>query len=151
MHRKTIGFAIAAVALVVGCKSLPTLQEQFNTSCAIVNADLKTLGTAPQLTVEQQTTIMQKVLPANQTICTAGAGLSVANLRTFHDSLLPVAVGIVQATPSLPDQTLVLLALNTFGPLVQQMIDTIISGVAPASAPAAASAPLAASALVASK
>jgi hypothetical protein len=70
--------------------------------------------------------------------------LNVTNLKAFHDSLLPVAIGIVQATPAIPDQPMVLLALQLFGPVVQGLVDQAITTVAPvASAPVAASTPLA--------
>lgn len=139
----TAGVALSAL-FFAGCKSLPTLQEQFATACTIVNGDLQTIGTSPLVSVDNQNRIMKEVLPANKTICAAGVGLNVTSLKAFHDSLLPVAVGIVQATPTLPDQTLILLALNTFGPLIQAQIDMLIMTVAPAtaSAPPAASAPL---------
>jgi hypothetical protein len=45
----------------------------------------------------------------------------------------------VNGNPLIPNQTVILLALNTFGPIVQQMIDQLIMAVAPASAPVAAS------------
>jgi hypothetical protein len=137
-------FAIAALAIgaaisFAGCKSLPTLQEQFTTACGIVNGDLQTIGTSPLVSPTDQAKIMNVVLPANKTICAAGGGLNVTNLKEFHDSLLPVAVGIVRSTPTLPDQTLILLALNTFGPLVQAQIDMILNAAIPASAPVPAS------------
>ena len=144
MKKMLLIAAGVALSALVGCKSLPTLQEQFTMACGVVNGDLQTIGTSPLVSADNQDKIMKQVLPANKTICAAGAGLNVTNLRAFHDSLLPVAVGIVQATPTLPDQTLILLALNTFGPLVQAQIDMLLTAVTPsaASAPAAASAPL---------
>lgn len=137
--------ALTAAVAFTACKSLPTLQEQFTTACGIVNGDLQTIGTSPLVSVDNQTKIMTIVLPANKTICAPGGGLNVTNLKAFHDSLLPVAVGIVQSTPTLPDQTLILLALNTFGPLLQAQIDMLLTAVTPAPAPAAASAPVPAS------
>lgn len=139
MLRIAAGLALAACfALFAGC-SLPSLQQQFATYCGIVNTDLETLGSAPQLTADQQATIMQKVLPANEKICAAGVKVNVSDLKSFHDSLLPVVIAIVQATPALPNQTLILLGLQTFGPLVQMQVDQLITVVAPpASAPPAA-------------
>lgn len=142
MLRIAAGLALSVCfGVLVACGSLPTLQKQFATGCTAANADLKTLSTAPQLNADQQASIA-KVLAANQEICAAGVQLNVTSLKAFHDSLLPVAIGIVQATPKLPDQTLILIALQTFGLLVQQQIDALITTVAPAaSAPVAASAP----------
>lgn len=131
------GIVLSALA-IVGCKSLPTVQEQFTQACTIVNGDLQVIGTSPLVSAADQQTIMEKVLPANKAICAAGGGLNVTNLKAFHDSLLPVAVGIVQSTPTLPDQTLILLALNTFGPLVQAQIDMLLTAGAPAAASASA-------------
>jgi hypothetical protein len=139
----------ASIALFAGCANapaLPSLQQQFVQMCPVVNADLAVLAASPSLTVAQQDTLKTQIIPANQLICSSGAALNMANLRAFHDSLLPVAIGIVQATPAIPDQPLVLLALQLFGPVVQGLIDqaiTTASGpvVPAASAPVAASAP----------
>ncbi len=139
---------VASVALVAGCKSLPTLQEQFTQACPIVNADLKIIAASPLLTPAQQQLLSgvpgdaakPGIIASNEAICTAGAQLNVTDLRTIHDSLLPMAITIVQAVPALPQQQVVLLALQTFGPLVQGMIDQLITAT---TAPVAASTPLA--------
>jgi hypothetical protein len=120
-----------------------------------VNGDLAILGASPLLNASQQDVINKTVLPANQAICKAGGQLDVASLRAFHDSLLPAAITIVQAVPSLPNQPAILLGLSTFGPMVQALIDQLItastavaaSSASAASAPAAASTPLAGAAL----
>lgn len=148
--------ALAAVCvLFAGCTAapaLPSLQQQFVQMCPVVNADLAVLAASPSLTVAQQDTLKTQIIPANQLICSSGAALNVTNLKAFHDSLLPVAIGIVQATPAIPNQPLVLLALQLFGPVVQGLIDQAITtasgSVTPATAaPAAASTPLAGSPL----
>lgn len=144
----TICCGLALALGVAACNSLPTLQQQFTTACGVVNGDLQVIGTSPPVSPDNQVKIMTQVLPANKAICAAGIGVNVTSLRAFHDSLLPVAVGIVQATPTLPDQTMILLALNTFGPLVQAQIDMLLTAIAPtapAVIPAPASAPVAAS------
>lgn len=142
--------ALAAVCVAfAGCANapaLPSLQQQFVQMCPVVNADLAVLAASPSLTIAQQTTLKTQIIPANELICSSGAALNVTNLKAFHDSLLPVAIGIVQATPAIPNQPLVLLALQLFGPVVQGLVDQAITTAAPvASAPAAASAPVAAS------
>jgi hypothetical protein len=151
------GFALAACfALFAGCASngsapaLPTPQQLFSQACPIVNADLAILAQSPLLTSAQQDVLTKTIIPANQGICSAGVQISVANLKAFHDSLLPAAIAIVQAVPAIPNQPVILLALQTFGPLVQQMIDGVIVAVAPAASAPAASAPVAASATSAS-
>jgi hypothetical protein len=146
MKRMLLAAGFAALVAFAGCKSLPTVQEQFNTACPIVTADLKTLSTSPLLPADQQAA-MAKAATANADLCTAGAALNVTNLKAFHDSLLPAAIAIVQGNPLIPDQTVVLLALNTFGPMVQQIIDQLITtATSPSAASAAsASAPVAAS------
>jgi hypothetical protein len=145
----TAGIALSAL-IFAGCHSLPTVQKQFQTQCSIVNGDLQTIGTSPLLNAAQQAKVMNVILPANQAICKAGAQLNVADLKAFHDSLLPAVVTIVSGIPdaAFPEKTAVLLALNTFGPMVQAMVDQLITAVAtpasgasaavPASAPAAA-------------
>ncbi|MDN8081142.1 hypothetical protein QZN30_17405 [Burkholderia multivorans] len=129
---------IASVA-IVACNSLPTVQQQFQTGCTIVNGDLAILATSPLLNADQQATISKTILPANQAICKAGASLNVTDLKAFHDSLLPAAIAIVQAVPALPNQPTILLGLQTFGPMVQALIDQILT----TTAPTAASTPLA--------
>ncbi len=130
---------IVASLAIVACNSLPTVQQQFQTGCTIVNGDLDILATSPFLNADQQATISKMILPANQAICKSGAQLNVADLKAFHDTLLPAAITIVQAVPALPQQQAVLLGLQTFGPMVQALIDQILS----TATPAAASTPLA--------
>jgi hypothetical protein len=153
MLRIAAGVALSACFVIfAACKSLPTIQQQFEAACPIVTADLTTLSTSPLVGAADQANLA-KAAKANANICAGGAALNVTNLKAFHDSLLPVSIAIVQGNPLIPDQTVILLALNTFGPIVQQMIDQIIvaaagataSSASAASAPAAASTPVAAS------
>lgn len=130
---KKLAVVLAGVVAFAGCKSLPTLQEQFTQACPIVTADLKTLSTSPLIGSADQVALA-KAADANKAICAAGGQLNVTALKAFHDSLLPAAVAVVNGNPLIPNQTLVLLALNTFGPIVQQMIDQVITAVAPAPA-----------------
>lgn len=139
---------IALLAIFAGCANapaLPSLQQQFVQMCPVVNADLAVLAASPSLSVAQQTTLKTQIIPANELICSSGAALNVTNLKAFHDSLLPVAIGIVQATPAIPNQPLVLLALQLFGPVVQGLVDQAITTAATAASAPAASAPVAAS------
>ncbi|MCA7953830.1 hypothetical protein LGM43_26535 [Burkholderia seminalis] len=139
---------IVASLAIVACNSLPTVQQQFQTGCTIVNGDLAILATSPLLNADQRETISgvpgdaskPGILPVNQAICKGGAQLNVADLKAFHDSLLPAAITIVQAVPALPQQKTMLLGLQTFGPMVQALIDQILTTAPPA---AAASTPLA--------
>lgn len=126
---KRILLCCAAAIALAACNSLPTVQQQFATGCTIVNGDLVVLGASPLLSPAQQDTINKTVLPANQAICKAGAQLNVADLKAFHDSLLPAVVTIVQSVPALPDQQAILLGLATFGPMVQALIDQLLVGV----------------------
>lgn len=135
MLRIAAGLALAACFVVfAGCNSLPTVQQQFQTGCAIVNGDLSIIATSPLLSPAQQEQITKTILPANQALCKAGATLNVSDLKAFHDSLLPAAIAIVQGVPALPDQQAVLLGLQTFGPMVQALIDQVITAAAPAPA-----------------
>lgn len=139
------GLAMSAL-FFAGCNSLPSVQQQFQTGCTIVNGDLAIIGQSPLLTADQQAMINKTVLPANKAICQAGAQLNVADLKGLHDTLLPTAIDIVKAVPALPNQQAILLGLQTFGPMVQALIDQIVTAATPAagaSAPVAASTPLA--------
>lgn len=132
--RMLLAAGFAAFAFLAGCAngpSLPSLQQQFVQMCPVVNGDLAVLAASPSLTVAQQDSIKQ-VLAANQLICSSGAQINVTSLRAFHDSLLPVAVAVVQATPAIPNQPLVLLALQLFGPIIQGLVDQAITAGAPA-------------------
>jgi hypothetical protein len=154
MKKLCLAAVIVAAAAFSACTSLPTVQQQFQTGCTIVNGDLAILGQSTLLNADQQAVINKTVLPANQAICKAGGQIDVASLKAFHDSLLPAAITIVQAVPTLPNQPAILLGLSTFGPMVQALIDQLIaattaaaSSAAEASAPVAASTPLAGAAL----
>lgn len=129
--KKLIALALFAALAVVGCSSLPTAQQQFTQACTVVNADLKILGTSPAITPAQQSQIMNDILPKNEQICAVGAKLDVTSLKTFHDSLLPIAIDIVQSAPAIPNQPLVLLSLQLFGPLVQSQIDMLLNAATP--------------------
>lgn len=140
MKRMLLAAGIAACLAFAGCANapaLPSLQQQFVQMCPVVNADLAVLAASPTLTVNQQDSIKQ-VLVANQLICSTGAQLNVTSLRAFHDSLLPVSIAVVQATPAIPNQPLVLLGLQLFGPVVQGLIDQVLPVAAPVAAPPAA-------------
>lgn len=143
MKKILAAFAAAVVALALGaCSSLPTFQQQFETACPIVTADLTTLSTST-LIGSADKTALSTAAAANKSFCAAGGKLNVTDLKAFHDSLLPVAIAVVNGNPLIPNQTAILLVLNTFGPIVQQMVDQIIVAAAPAvpaSAPVAASA-----------
>lgn len=145
MKRTLTRFAVlaslVAVSMLSACSGLPTAQERFQTACTIVNGDLAIIGASPLLNADQQKIINEQVLPANKAICAAGGQLNVASLKQFHDSLLPAAVTIVQAVPAIPNQTAVLMGLQTFGPMLQVIIDQLITTAA--KAPDGASSPLA--------
>jgi hypothetical protein len=77
----------------------PDRPEAIQTCCTIVNGDLAIRSQSPLLNASQQDVIKKTVLPANQSICKAGAQLNVTDLRAFHDSLLPAAIAIVSRVP----------------------------------------------------
>ena len=147
--------ALAALTLGLSACSIfksPTVQQQVAAQCVIINGDAAIIGASPLLNADQQKFVNEKFLPANKAVCAGVATLNVnaADLKTLHDSLLPAVVTLVQGLPAFPNQTAILLGLNTFGPLLQLEVDQIIMATqktAPASSPAPASAPLAASAL----
>lgn len=147
-----IAFMLLAAVAMAACGSAPKLlsaQQVFEQACPIVNADLAIVASSTLLSAPQRDLLTTQIIPQNQAICAAGHQLNLTDLKTFHDSLLPAAVLIVQANPEIPNQPAVLLGLQTFGPLVQGLIDQfgaqITGAVTPASTPAAS--PLAASAI----
>lgn len=136
-------FAALALAFGLGaCQSAPTYQQAFQAGCTVVNGDLDAVIQSTFVNDEQKKTLGD-LLTANKAVCSAGGQLNLTSLKAVHDSLLPMAITIVEAIPALPQQQAVLLGLRTFGPLVQMQIDMLITAVTPASAPAAASTPLA--------
>jgi hypothetical protein len=138
-------FAAAVVALALGaCSSsqLTTTQQLFASDCSVVNADLLALSTSTLLTADQQGKITD-LLTANKAVCSAVASADVTTLKNINDSLLPAAIIVVSAVPAIPNQPAILLALNTIGPLVQQLVDHAIT--ASTATSTAASAPVAAS------
>lgn len=155
LYNVVIGGLIACAALALGAcslfqgQSLPNLQAQIASQCVIVNGDLAVIASSPLVSASDQALIANKILPANKAVCAGVATLNVNadDLKTLHDSLLPAAIAIVQGLPNFPNQTAILLGLNTFGPLVQQEVDQLITAIAAKNAAAAASSPLAASAI----
>lgn len=137
------GLALSACfVMFAGCKSLPTVQEQFNTFCPIVTADLQTAATSPLLNAAQQK-VAQDAHDLNAKICSAGASLNVQDAKDLANTALPAVVTIISAIPAFPQQTAVVPALQTFGPLALQMVEQIVSTAQGASTPVAASAPAA--------
>lgn len=136
------GVALSAL-LVVGCSSLPTLQEQFNTLCPIVTADLQTVSTSSLLNADQQK-VAVKAHDLNAKVCSAGASLNVADVKDLANTLLPAVVTIISAVPDTPafPSTTIALALNTFGPLALQFVEQTVSTMQ-GSAASAASVPAA--------
>ncbi|MBN3811718.1 hypothetical protein [Paraburkholderia sp. Ac-20347] len=146
MKKILAAFAAGVVALALGaCSStqLTTAQQLFTSDCAVVNADLQALTTSTLLTADQQSKVAD-LLTANKAVCSAVASADVSTLKSIHDSLLPAAILVVSAVPAIPNQPAILLALNTIGPIVQQLIDQAITA-STASGDSAASAPVAAS------
>lgn len=141
MLRTAAGVGLFACFVVfAGCKSLPTAQEQFNTLCPIVTNDLQVVSTSPLLNANQQA-IAQKAHDLNAKVCAAGASLNVQDAKDLANTLLPAVASIVAAVPDTPafPSTTIALALNTFGPLVLQLVEQAVATVQGASAPVAAS------------
>jgi hypothetical protein len=129
---------VASIALGACASSqLTTAQKLFASDCSVVNADLQALTTSTLLTADQQSKVSD-LLTANKAVCSAVASADVSTLKSIHDSLLPAAIIVVSAVPAIPNQPAILLALNTIGPIVQQLVDQAITA-STASAPVAAS------------
>jgi len=141
MKKIIAAFAAGLVALALGaCASsqLTTAQQLFASDCSVVNADLQALTTSTLLNADQQGKVSD-LLTANKAVCSAVASANVTTLKSIHDSLLPAAIIVVSAVPAIPNQPAILLALNTIGPIVQQLVDQAITASTSASAPVAAS------------
>ncbi|SDR37837.1 hypothetical protein SAMN05443245_5272 [Paraburkholderia fungorum] len=146
MKKIIAAFAAGIVALALGACStsqLSTAQQLFASDCSVVNADLQALSTSTLLNADQQGKITQ-LLTANKAVCSAVASADVSTLKNINDSLLPAAIIVVSAVPAIPNQPAILLALNTIGPVLQQLVDQAITA-STASSATAASAPVAAS------
>src|SRR5579859_6999684 len=110
MKRMLLAAGIAACLAFAACKNLPTVQEQFNTFCPIVTADLQTVSTSPLLTVDQQK-VAVKAHDLNVKICAAGASLNVTDVKDLANTALPAVVTIISAipdTPAFPSTTIAL-------------------------------------------
>lgn len=146
MKSKMLLLAAGLVALIAfaGCSSLPTVQEQFNTLCPTVTADLQIVATTPLLTADQQK-VAQVAHDMNVKVCAAGATVNVADLKDLANTALPAVATIIAAIPPTPQfpSTMIALGINTFGPILLQLAEQIAAPLttAPAAAPAAASAP----------
>jgi hypothetical protein len=141
MKKIIAAFAASVVALALGaCASsqLTTAQQLFASDCSVVNADLSALSTSTLLTADQQGKI-SALLTANKAVCSAVASADVTTLKNINDSLLPAAIIVVSAVPAIPNQPAILLALNTIGPVLEQLVDQAIAASTAASAPVAAS------------
>jgi hypothetical protein len=144
--------AVAAVGLMISvafsaCQSFSAVQPEFNVTCNAITADFKTLSTSPLFNAADQATFA-KAATANGNICSASGQLNVANLQDLQNTILPSVTALIQGNPLIPDQTAILLALNTFGPMIQGLVDQAIATAAAAksaSSPTPASAPAAAS------
>ena len=135
----------ALVAVFAGCANLPTAQQQLNALCPTVTADLQTISISPLINPVGQA-IAKQAHDVNVVICSAGSSIDVSSAKQLANTLLPQLVVILNAippTPAFPSQAIAL-GLGTFGPLVLQLAEQIISTV-PASGAVAASAPVAAS------
>ncbi|WP_321905102.1 hypothetical protein [Paraburkholderia tropica] len=144
MKKILAALAAGVVALSLGaCSStqLSTAQQLFTSDCSVVNADLQALTTSTLLTSDQQSKVSD-LLTANKAVCSSVASADVSTLKSIHDSLLPAAILVVSAVPAIPNQPAILLALNTIGPIIQQLVDQAITA---STAATAASAPVAAS------
>lgn len=139
-HR--LSFAVAFLACLLGAFALfgcaspgqPNLaqaQQVVSSFCPTVNTDLSVLSTSPAVPAPLQGQFKQ-MLAINQGICAAGTGITATDLQTLNTQVVQAAIAILLANPELPNQPVILLALQLGQPLVTQAIAKM-----QASAPAA--------------
>jgi hypothetical protein len=153
MKRMLLAAGIAASIAFAGCAgvavkpvSIPIippaqLASQF---CPIVKADLAILSTSPLLSQAQKDKL-NSVSPINDAVCAGAATVDLTDLQKFNDTLFPAVTAIVAAVPAIPNQPMILLALQLAQPVLSQVVADAIaaSKASAATAPAAASTPLA--------
>lgn len=122
-----------AVALF-GCAStgpnLAQAQQVVSSFCPTVNTDLQVLSTSPTVPAPLQAQF-KTMLTINQGICAAGSGITATDLQTLNTQVVQAAIGILLANPAIPNQPVILLALQLGQPLVTQAI-TQLQAQAPA-------------------
>lgn len=136
MKKLVLFVCFAAAALLLGaCATapgikVPTPQQLVTDICPIVNADLGILSKSPLLTSAQQSTLTNTIIPGNAAVCAAGGAINVTDLQAFNATVFPALVGLVAAIPAIPNQPVILLALELAGPLVTQIVNDAVTATA---------------------
>jgi len=130
-HR--FSFAVTFLACLLGafalfgCASpgtqtnLAQVQQVVSSFCPMVNTDLQVLSTSPTVPAPLQEKF-KTMLTINQGVCAAGTGITATDLQTLNTQVVQVAIGILLANPAIPNQPVILLALQLGQPLVTQAI-----------------------------
>jgi hypothetical protein len=134
MHRIFLILASLVVIALSACAapggSAPTaaqVQQVVTTFCPTVNADLQVLSTSPAVSPQLQAQF-KTMLSVNQQICSAGTGVTIADLQTLNTQVVQAAIAVLLLNPEIPNQPAILLALQLGAPLVQQAITQLQAG-----------------------
>lgn len=125
----TILFCVLGAFALFGCSSTGQLQpqnlaqvQQIVTSlCPTVNTDLQVLSTSPTVPAPLQAQF-KTMLTVNQGICSLGAGVKATDLQTLNTQVVQAAITVLLDNPEIPNQPVILLALQLGQPLVTQAI-----------------------------
>lgn len=128
-HR--FSFAVVFLACMIGVLALfgcastgPNLaqaQQVVTSFCPTINTDLQVLSTSPTVPAPLQAQFKQ-MLTINQGICAAGTGITATDLQTLNTQVVQAAITVLLANPAIPNQPVILLALQLGQPLVTQAI-----------------------------
>lgn len=151
MKRFLIAFFVSLIVILPACSTtgaqpnLAQVQQVVTSFCPTVNTDLSVLSTSPTVPAPLQARF-KTMLTINQGICAAGSGITASDLTTLNTQVVQAAIEILLANPAIPNQPVILLALQLGQPLVTQAIAqlqatppaaTLPAPAVPASAPAA--------------
>ncbi len=134
----------ASMLLLAACGTVPkqTPAQVAANVCPLLTAELDTLSTAGLFTGGAADTLNQKVGPAVDAVCQAGATVTQVNVQTISSAAAPLLIGIVKASSLPADQkTTAILAIGTVKGLIDTAFPPAVATTPANPAAAAASAP----------
>ena len=122
--------ALAACTTTAPQPNLAQVRQVVTSFCPTVNADLSVLSTSPTVPSPLQAQF-KTMLTINQGICSAGTSITATDLQTLNTQVVQAAITILLANPAIPNQPVILLALQLGQPLVTQAIAQLQAAAAP--------------------
>ncbi|NDV77328.1 hypothetical protein [Burkholderia cenocepacia] len=113
---------VASVALLSACSSfsVQTPAQVAGKVCPLLQAEIGTLSQAGVFTGGAAVTLNEKIAPAVDAACAAGATVTVANVQSISSAVAPLLITVVKASGlSQSDQVTAVLAIGT----IKGMID----------------------------